>query len=296
MKQIMIVCCFLSLFVSSIGIAAHEHDPCKYHADSCPDWRANCEGVNCTREKHMETHDMQHVILASLYGMSKEVAAQNIKHDYNYYGESCNYPYMDSKNKKRCVYVGGHAGWDVRTLWENDSNLEKHDFFCITPGIVLADGKLENGGPPECGKVKKTTHNNAIVIYDVNTGYAIHYLHASEVDYENVRKGEYVPFGKRLGKQGNCGNSNGEHIHIEVRRISYLGPAIPYKDLTAGLINHLVEASHGTKDEKRETKDPIPYLYETVIANLDRTGTGGGGLAFTLPEIWARCKMIHEDY
>ena len=281
MKQFTIICCLLSLFIPNIGTAVHEHDPCKVH-DSCPDWRTNCEGVNCTKEKHLNTTDMQQDILASLYGIPKDTVDEKIKYWYNYYGESCNL--KNPKNPDKCVYKGGHAGWDVRTFYGLSPALKEHKFHCITPGIVLANGGREDGKLPECDN-----NNRAIVIYDEINGYAIHYLHASDVS-SSLQVGKFSGFGKTLGWQGNCGLSTAEHIHIEVRTLPHCGPGIPYEHLTRGIKKQLVDSSRGTKDTVRPTRDPIPYLYDTVKAHGFKYDYIK---ACTLPEIWGRCKMMH---
>ena len=282
MKQFTIICCLLSLFIPNIGTAVHEHDPCKVHDDSCPDWRTNCEGVKCTREKHLNTTDMQQDILASLYGIPKDTVDEKIRYDYNYYGESCNLKNPDNPDK--CVYIGGHAGWDVRTRYYMDSTLRKHEFHCITPGIVLANGRGEDGTLPECDN-----NNRTIVIYDEINGYAIHYLHASNVNF-SLQVGDPVRFGETLGWQGNCGLTQAEHIHIEVRTLPHCGPGIPYEHLTREIKNQLVDSSHGTKDTVRPTRDPIQYLYDSVKSHGFKYNYIK---ACTLPEIWGRCKMMH---
>ena len=280
MKQFTIICCLLSLFISNIGIAVHEDNPCWYHDDSCPDWRRNCEGVKCTREKHLNTIDMQQDILVSLYGIPKDTVDEKIRYNYNYYGESCNLKHP--KKPDKCVYKGGHAGWDVRTFYDRDPTLREHKFHCITPGIVLANGgRGEDGTLPEC-----ENNNRTIVIYDEDTGYAVHYLHASDVS-SSLQVGKFIGFGETLGWQGTCGLAETEHIHIEVRTLPRCGPGIPYEHLTREIKNQLADSSHGTKDTVRPTRDPIQYLYDSVKSHEHIK-------ACTLPEIWGRCKIMHD--
>ena len=282
MKKFTIICYFLSLFIPSVVTAVHEDDGCKVHKSSCLDWKNNCEDVNCTRGKHLETTDKQHDILASLYGIPKTAAEEKIRHNYNYYGESCNL--RISENNTKCVYKGGHAGWDVRTLsydGEEFPEMKNHEFHCITPGIVLANGRDDNGRLPEC-----ENNNRTIVIYDDINGYATHYLHASNVNF-SLQIGKPVIFGETLGWEGTCGLSQREHIHIEVRT---LNRCISYENLTPEMKNELVQSSHGTKDTVRPTIDPIPYLYDIV---KDNGFKNNHVKACTLPEIWGRCKMMH---
>ena len=272
MKQFTVVCCLLSLFVPSIGTAA----PCLNSAE-------NCAGVECTEEKHKTTIYMQRDILASLYGLPKETVLGETRYDYNYYGCSCDFGLNANMKEVNCVYKGGHAGWDVRTLYNRDPTLREHEFYCITPGIVLANGRRKDGTLPDC-----ENNNRAIVIYDENTGYATHYLHASDVSL-SLQVGEFIGFGEYLGLQGDCGLTEAEHIHIETRTLARCGPGTPYKHLTIEMINQLVESSYGTKDTVRPTRDPIQYLYDSVKSQEHIKSC-------TLPEIWGRCKMMHQSY
>ena len=179
----------------------------------------------------------------------------------------------------------GSAGWDVRTFYDRDPTLREHEFHCITPGIVLANGgRGEDGTLPECDN-----NNRTIVIYDEITGYAIHYLHASDVS-SSLQVGKFIGFGKTLGWQGNCGLSTAEHIHIEVRTLNPHNRCIPYRNLTPEMKNELVKSSYGTKDTVRPTRDPIQYLYDSVKSHGFKYNYIK---ACTLPEIWGRCKMMH---
>ena len=280
MKKFTIICCFLSLFIPSIKASIR----CKTSIE-------NCKDVRCTEKGHKETTDIQEDILAELYGIPRNTVDEKIKYWYNYYGCSCEFA-LEEKNRAEdepgpCVYKGGHAGWDVRTFWDRDPTLKNHEFYCITPGIVLANGgRDENGNLPKCN-VKSSKHNRTIVIYDEISGYATHYLHADNVSL-SLKIGEFVDFGETLGTQGNCGLSGGEHIHVEVRALEpYCAPGIPYKYLTNEMKNKLVKSSGGTKDTEKPTIDPIPYLYNSVKSNEHIKSC-------TLPEIWGRCKIMHD--
>ncbi|MEU2288680.1 peptidoglycan DD-metalloendopeptidase family protein [Streptomyces sp. NPDC013178] len=55
-------------------------------------------------------------------------------------------------------------------------------------------------------------------------GYFTQYAHLSRID---VRKGERVTAGRRLGLSGATGNVTGPHLHFEVRITPYMGSAVP---------------------------------------------------------------------
>ena len=169
-----------------------------------------------------------------------------IDHKYNYYGDSCGY---HLPGKKKCVYHGGHAGWDVRTrkAWEIADPLPVDiPFYSLTNGIVILDGS--NGEDNTDGEIKY----NTIAIYDEDARKTTFYLHASRVD-PLLEKGEEVKVGKRLGWQGDTGSKDAFHVHLEVQK----GKA--------------KRASAGTKDPGTHTIDPIPYLHES-IQNIKITG------------------------
>ena len=259
---ISMIVCYLQILVLSIETAvAHE-----------------CN--ECTANKHEDT-GIQREISKELFNLLDETPVDgNIKYDGNYYGCNCHLEVeVGPKKEKVPAYKGGHAGWDVLTTNEFDPTRDR-GFHCITPGIVLANGgRDENGKLPDCN-----SNNRTIVIYDEITGYATHYLHASDI-HPDLKVGKYAYFGQPLGRQGACGRVTGPHVHIEVRTLEwYCEPGIPYKDLTKEMINNLVESSYGTKDIGRPTLDPIQYLYDCVKnPNSKRM--------CPVPEIWARCKI-----
>ncbi|MFI6034119.1 M23 family metallopeptidase [Streptomyces sp. NPDC051315] len=55
-------------------------------------------------------------------------------------------------------------------------------------------------------------------------GYFTQYAHLSRID---VRKGQRVGPGRRLGLSGATGNVTGPHLHFEVRITPYMGSAVP---------------------------------------------------------------------
>ena len=269
---ISIIVCYLQILIPSIKTAV---------AADCGG--TNCDNVKCTKKKHtknQEVIDMQHEIIQELFWLEGTPVDDNIEYKDNYYACNCDLQ-VKFKGKIVCAYKGGHAGWDVRTTPGFDPP-RNQEFFCITPGIVLANGgrNEKNGELPDCD-----TDNRAIVIYDESTGYATHYLHASDI--RPLKIGEYVHFRQSLGWQGACGRVTGPHVHIEVRTLEWdlqCKSGIPYKDLTKEMINNLLQSSHGTKDNYRPTLDPIRYLYNCVKNPNNKT-------MCRIPEIWARCKM-----
>lgn len=55
-------------------------------------------------------------------------------------------------------------------------------------------------------------------------GYFTQYAHLSRID---VRRGQRVDAGQRLGLSGASGNVTGPHLHFEVRITPYLGSQVP---------------------------------------------------------------------
>ena len=239
MKQFTIICCFLSLFILSMKTAV-----------ACKDKDANCDGVQFDI-KDFQTVDSlkkQREILAVLFKIPLSDVNRKVKYNYNYYADSCDYHLLEDEEKK-CVYRGGHAGWDARTLYENpEARISKHEtFFSLTNGIVILDGR--NGE----NNTKGEMDFNTIAIYDEDAHKTTFYLHASDV-HPSLEKGKGVKIGDPLGNQGDTGSKGAFHVHLEVQE----GKA--------------VRASAGTKDAGTQTIDPIPYLHESIqnikITNL----------------------------
>lgn len=229
MKQFVIICCLLSLFIPSIEIAT-----------ACDNEEENCKGVVSKRADSLkpDSIDLQREILAVLFRISKNDVDDKIKYTYNYYGDNCDYPLP---RKEKCVYNGGHAGWDVRTRYEieEDPLSENQLFYSLTKGIVILDGKKgENNTEGE----KKF---NTIAIYDADSQRTTFYIHASDV-HPSIVKEKEVKINDPLGWQGDTGSEPAVHVHLEVQK------------------GKSMRASGGTKDVGTQTIDPIPYLHESI--------------------------------
>lgn len=87
-----------------------------------------------------------------------------------------------------------HGGIDFRTPTGTP-------IFATGSGIVVHAGR--NGG---YGKMVEIDHGN---------GITTRYAHLSSVE---VREGDHLPVGTRIGKSGSTGRSTGPHLHYEVRR------------------------------------------------------------------------------
>ena len=80
--------------------------------------------------------------------------------------------------------------------------------FAVPQGtevIAVADGKIENAN---WGKSYGTQ-----AVQKVEGGWVI-YAHLSKLD---VKAGDIVKAGQRIGASGNTGNSSGPHLHFELR-------------------------------------------------------------------------------
>ena len=165
-------------------------------------------------------------IVAKLFNFNLSEVDTKTNHDYNDYG--C----LPHNNPKRCNgYYGGHAGWDVQTTPEADSD-RNAEFCALTAGeLILAGGNF-----------------NTIAVYNRTDDKTTLYLHASEV-LVSVEDNPTVEMGQPLGKQGQKGNATGPHVHIEVR----VGKTIY---ASCGIT--------GSKQAKHPNEDPISYLFQSV--------------------------------
>ncbi|MFM9445005.1 M23 family metallopeptidase [Streptomyces acidiscabies] len=77
------------------------------------------------------------------------------------------------------------------------------------------------------GEVRVTTCGDGFgnqILVRHRDGYFTQYAHLSRID---VRKGQRVAAGQRIGLSGASGNVTGPHLHFEVRITPYLGSAVP---------------------------------------------------------------------
>ena len=146
-------------------------------------------------------------------------------HDYNSYGAPV------ARWAGGCRgYDGGHSGWDAQTVSVAQAATANEPFFSLTTGVVIRAGG---------------DSNNTIAVYDAVQDLTTLYAHAREVD---VRVGQVLGVGDRLGIQGNAGLSSDpterEHVHVELRAGKRLR-------LACGATSAL---------------NPFSYLYRSVVA------------------------------
>ncbi|MGV9242730.1 M23 family metallopeptidase [Streptomyces sp. NPDC003710] len=66
-----------------------------------------------------------------------------------------------------------------------------------------------------------SAYGNAVVVKHPGGTYS-QYAHLSRID---VRAGQSVTTGQRIGLSGSTGNSNGPHLHFEIRKTPHYGSA-----------------------------------------------------------------------
>ena len=195
-------------------------------------------------------------LLSGKKNWSDRTVNRNVKYNGNDYGCHENWR-LDGK----LVYPrgGGHAGWDV--VFTRDKH---HSFYSITRGIVVAVGKGVN---------------NTIAIYDPINERMVLYLHANSVN-RRLDVGEWIDFKTYLGDQGKKGFATGEHVHIEVRKLTSGQKNRPFPEQ----MTRLTEAAWGRSDWDRPTIDPIPYLHHSAEWYLEEEEEANACL------IWAKFK------
>ncbi|SEE88295.1 M23 family metallopeptidase [Streptomyces sp. Ag109_O5-10] len=130
----------------------------------------------------------------------------------------------------RTVHTGRTARWTAPTVgyrlsarYAAKGRLWKHrhtgqDFavdtgtpvYAVGPGSVVA---------ATCGDA----FGNQVVLHHPD-GYYTQYAHLSVI---NVRRGQHVSTGQRIGAAGSTGNAEGPHLHFEVRTTRHLGSEVP---------------------------------------------------------------------
>ena len=104
------------------------------------------------------------------------------------------YGYAVTPGKTDYLYYDGHNGWDMPLSYET--------LLAAAPGSVTYAGWDSYGW------------GNTILI-DHGNGFKTRYAHLSEVD---VKVGQSVARGQKIGVSGNTGNSTGPHLHFGVYR------------------------------------------------------------------------------
>lgn len=104
------------------------------------------------------------------------------------------------KQGKCDAYDGGHSGVDIQTRDVASTRTADRIFYAVSRGMVIASGNDKY---------------NTVAIYDQQKNITSLYLHARRAD---VRVGQVVEVGQRLGIQGDAGVTGAEHVHVEFRQ------------------------------------------------------------------------------
>jgi murein DD-endopeptidase MepM/ murein hydrolase activator NlpD len=120
------------------------------------------------------------------------------------------YGYATSPGSGDYLYYDGHDGWDLALAYE--------------PLLAAADGVVYFGGWSQYGY-------GLSVIIDHANGLSTRYGHMSVVD---VKAGDVVMRGQKIGTSGNTGNSTGPHLHFGVYRNDPWTPIDPWGWTGAG--------------------------------------------------------------
>lgn len=102
-------------------------------------------------------------------------------------------------------YGLGHGGVDIVKKTKQVDAITAH-----SDGIVVW---CQSGIPNAKGSTGNRSYGNAVKIKHGNGFYTL-YAHMAVID---VKKGDSVKLGQKIGFMGNTGNSYGAHLHFEVR-------------------------------------------------------------------------------
>lgn len=160
--------------------------------------------------------------------------------------------FSEQENGITNPYAGSaHTGVDLG--WHTDAH---------TPIIAHSDGQVvmvQTGYGQDMSLTGNASYGNLVKIKHPN-GYYTLYAHLSQVD---VKKGQQVKQGQKIGNMGESGRSDGEHLHFEVHNPSdrYIDPT-PY--IAADLPGSYTET-------------PVDYQVEVTADDLNvRSGPGTG--------------------
>ncbi|MDT0463827.1 M23 family metallopeptidase [Streptomyces gibsoniae] len=105
------------------------------------------------------------------------------------------------------MWRAGHSGQD----------------FAVPSGtrvVAVHTGTVVKAGGNGAGD--GSAYGNAVVLRHADGTYS-QYAHLSRID---VRPGQSVTTGQRIGLSGSTGNSSGPHLHFEIRRTPHYGSAV----------------------------------------------------------------------
>ena len=155
-------------------------------------------------------------------------------------------------------YGNGHLGVDLGWVGGDSDNIYAHSEGTVTATVT---GKVKDNNT-----TGMATYGNYIDIKHSNS-YTTRYAHLSTVD---VKVGDKVTAGQKIGYMGETGNAFGKHLHFEVRNASgYVIDATPY--LTADLPN--MTTCEKTEEIKTETSTFKVGDVVVPIKTIDYNGT-----------------------
>ena len=160
--------------------------------------------------------------------------------------------FSEQENGITNPYAGSaHTGVDLG--WQKDEH---------TPIIAHSDGEVvmvQTGYGQDMSLTGNASYGNLIKIRHPG-GYYTLYAHLSQVD---VKKGQKVKQGQKIGNMGKTGRSDGSHLHFEVHN-----PSDQYIDPTPYIAADLPGAY---------TETPVDYQVEVTADDLNvRSGPGTG--------------------
>ena len=160
--------------------------------------------------------------------------------------------FSEQENGITNPYAGSaHTGVDLG--WHTDEH---------TPVIAHSDGQVvmvQTGYGQDMSLTGNASYGNLVKIKHPN-GYYTLYAHLSQVD---VKNGQQVKQGQKIGNMGKSGRSDGSHLHFEVHN-----PADQYIDPTPYIAADLPGLP---------TETPVGYQAEVTADDLNvRSGPGTG--------------------
>lgn len=168
--------------------------------------------------------------------------------------------------------LGGHPSMDIIP-----SNWGISDIVAMRAGTVVEAYNDRNNCYP-CANQPSKLYGNVVLIRHSNGSFAL-YAHL-ERGTVKVRAGQTVKQGQVLGRMGNTGNSQGAHLHLEVR-LPGVANGTTYKYEAGALRPSFVEAGNGemvagrtytSKNALTQTSTPAPTQNNMYGKMLVRSG------------------------
>ncbi len=85
-----------------------------------------------------------------------------------------------------------------------------------TPVLAIADGVVISAYPPPNGYYKGDKVYGGLVVYRISSDFGGIFVLCGHLGRVNVKEGQRITRGQKIGTVGSTGISTGNHLHLEI--------------------------------------------------------------------------------